>query len=96
MRKRLLLTAIFILSVVLVMAQNNRTNPDVADYFIKGYLSIERGNEGKLVYKLSQIDNQGLYFEDSHATRVGRENEKEENVLFLFSHASILAVSTQS
>ena len=72
------------MATLIAVAQNNRTNPDEAEYFIKGYLSIE----GKSVYKLSQIDNQGIYFENPHATRVGRENEKEENVLFQFSHAS--------
>lgn len=71
------------------MAQNqDRTNPNVADYFIKGDLSIEKGIDGKPVYKLSKIDSKGIYFEDPRATREGRENEKEENVLFQFSHAS--------
>ena len=87
MRKRLLLTAICALSMVMAVAQNNRTNPDVADYFIKGYLSIERGNGGKPVYKLSEIDNQGIYFEDPRATRVGTET-KFEDVFFQFSRAS--------
>ena len=87
MRKRLLLTTICVLSVMMAMAQNNRTNPDVADYFIKGYLSIERGNEGKPVYKLSEIDNQGIYFEDPRVTRFGEETP-DEDVLFKFSHAS--------
>lgn len=86
MRKRLLLTAICALSVMMTMAQN-RTNPDVADYFIKGYLSIERGNDGKPVYKLSEIDNQGIYFEDPRATRFGEETDLED-VLFQFSRAS--------
>ena len=67
------------------MAQ--RTNPDEADYFIKGYLSIERGQDGKPVYKLSEIDNQGIYFEDPRATRVGTET-KLEDVFFQFSRAS--------
>lgn len=65
----------------------NRTNPDVADYFIKGDLSIERGNDGKPVYKLSVIDNQGIYFENPRATRVGEETSLED-VLFQFSRAS--------
>ena len=73
------------LSVMMAMAQ--RTNPDVAEYFIKGYLSIEKGNDGKPVYKLSDIDNQGIYFEDPRATRVGAET-KFEDVLFQFSRAS--------
>lgn len=85
MRKRLLLTVICALSVLMAMAQ--RTNPDVADYFIKGYLSIERGPDGKPVYKLSEIDNQGIYFEDPRATRVGTETPLED-VLFQFSRAS--------
>ena len=85
MRKRFLLIVIYVLSVVLAMAQ--RTNPDEADYFIKGYLSIERGQDGKPVYKLSEIDNQGIYFEDPRATRVGTET-KLEDVFFQFSRAS--------
>ena len=85
MKKRVLLTMICALSVMMAMAQ--RTNPDVAEYFIKGYLSIEKGNDGKPVYKLSDIDNQGIYFEDPRATRVGAET-KFEDVLFQFSRAS--------
>lgn len=86
MKKRVLLTLICALSVMMVMAQN-RTNPDVADYYIKGNLSIERGIDGKPVYKLSVIDNQGIYFENPRATRVGEETSFED-VLFQFSRAS--------
>ena len=68
-------------------AQSNRTNPDVAKYYIKGNLSIEKGTDGKTVYKLSQIDNSGIYFEDPHATRIGEETSMED-VLFQFSRAS--------
>lgn len=85
MRKRVLLTVFCALSVMMAMAQ--RTNPDMAEYFIKGYLSIERGDDGKPVYKLSEIDNQGIYFDDPRATRVGAET-KFEDVLFQFSRAS--------
>ena len=70
-----------------MMAQSNRTNPDVANYYIKGNLSIEKGADGKTVYKLSQIDNLGIYFEDPHATRIGEETSLED-VLFQFSRAS--------
>lgn len=69
-----------------VMAQSNRTNPDNAQYFIKGNLSIEKGADGKTVYKLSQIDNSGIYFDNPYATRTGEETSKED-VLFQFSHA---------
>lgn len=86
MRKRVLLTLICALSLIMAMAQ--RTNPDVADYYIKGNLSIEKGIDGKPVYKLSVTDNQGISFENPRATREGRENEKEENVLFQFRRAS--------
>lgn len=72
---------------MLIAVAQNRTNPDVADYYIKGYLSIERGNDGKPVYKLSEIDNQGIYFEDPRATRVGAETNLED-VCFQFSRAS--------
>ena len=84
MRKRLLLTAICALSVVMAMAQN-RTNPDVADYFIKGYLSIERGNDGKPVYKLSDIQKRGISFDDPGALMKGEET-LDEDVMFEFTH----------
>lgn len=70
-----------------IMAQSNRTNPDNAKYFIKGNLSIEKGTNGKTVYKLSQIDNSGIYFENPYATRTGEETSLED-VLFQFSRAS--------
>ncbi|MBQ4398501.1 MAG: VWA domain-containing protein [Bacteroidales bacterium] len=85
MRKRLLLTAICVLSVVMAIAQNNRTNPDVADYFIKGYLSIERGNNGKPVYKLSDIQKRGINFDDPGAMMMGEET-LDEDVMFQFTH----------
>ena len=84
MRKRLLLIAICALSVMMAMAQN-RTNPDAADYFIKGYLSIERGPDGKPVYKLSNIQKQGINFDDPGSVMRGYETP-DEDVLFQFSH----------
>lgn len=87
MKHRLLLTLIGLAVSFSVMAQSNRTNPDVAKYYIKGNLSIEKGADGKTVYKLSQIDNSGIYFEDPHATRTGEETSLED-VLFQFSRAS--------
>lgn len=83
MRRKLLLTVVCAISVMLATAQS-RTNPDVADYFIKGYLSIERGNDGKPVYKLSNIDSQNIYFDNPRATRIGEET-KSEDVLFQFT-----------
>lgn len=83
MRKRLLLTFICALSVVMAMAQ--RTNPDVADYFIKGYLSIERGSDGKPIYKLSDIQKRGISFDDPGSVVRGFETDKED-VRFQFSH----------
>lgn len=74
-------------STMIVMAQSNRTNPDIARYFIKGNLSIEKGADGKAVYKLSQIDNSGIYFDNPSATRIGEETPLED-VLFQFSRAS--------
>ncbi len=85
MKKRLLLTAICALSMMMTIAQN-RTNPDVADYFIKGYLSIERGNDGKPVYKLSDIQKRGINFDDPGAVVRGRFETDLENVKFQFSH----------
>ena len=87
MKHRLLLTFIGVALSIGVMAQSNRTNPDVAKYYIKGNLSIEKGADGKTVYKLSQIDNSGIYFEDLHAPRIGEETSLED-VLFQFSRAS--------
>lgn len=87
MKHKLLLTFIGLAVSFSVMAQSNRTNPDVAKYYIKGNLSIEKGADGKTVYKLSQIDNSGIYFEDPHATRTGEETSLED-VLFQFSRAS--------
>lgn len=74
-------------STMIVMAQSNRTNPDIARCFIKGNLSIEKGSDGKTVYKLSQIDNSGIYFDNPSATRIGEETPLED-VLFQFSRAS--------
>ena len=79
------------MSVVMAMAQN-RTNPDVADYFIKGYLSIERGNNGKPVYKLSNIQKQGINFDDPGSIMRGYETP-DEDVLFQFSHYDILSLA---
>ena len=87
MKHRLLLTLIGLAISITAVAQSNRTNPDVAKYYIKGNLSIEKGANGKTVYKLSQIDNSGIYFEDPHATRIGEETSLED-VLFQFSRAS--------
>ena len=84
MKKRLLLTAICALSMMMTIAQN-RTNPDVADYFIKGYLSIERGNDGKPVYKLSDIQKRGISFDDPGSVVRGSETDRED-VRFQFSH----------
>ena len=86
MRHKLLLTFIGLSVSLTVMAQLNRTNPDVAKYFIKGNLSIEMGADGNTVYKLSQIDNSGIYFDNPYATRTGEETSKED-VLFQFSRA---------
>lgn len=86
MKHKLLLTFIGLAVSFTLMAQSNRTNPDVAKYFIKGNLSIEKGADGSAVYKLSQIDNSGIYFDNPYTTRTGEETSKED-VLFQFSHA---------
>lgn len=89
MKRRLLLTFIGLAVSFMAMAQSkqNRTNPDDAQYFIKGNLSIEKGANGQTVYKLSEIDNQGIYFDDPDAIRSG-EPTLLEDVLFQFSRAS--------
>lgn len=66
------------------MAQN-RTNPDVADYFIKGYLSIETGTDGKSIYKLSNIQKRGISFDDPGTIMMGEETLYED-VMFQFTH----------
>ena len=86
MKHRLLLTLIGLVVSFTVIAQSHRTNPDEARYYIKGNLSIERGADGKTIYKLSQIDNAGIYFDNPYATRIGEET-KLEDVLFQFSRA---------
>ena len=73
------------MATLVALAQNNRTNPDVADYFIKGYLSIERGNDGKPVYKLSDIQKRGISFDDPGAMMKGEET-LDEDVMFEFTH----------
>lgn len=87
MKRRLLLTLVGMVVSLMVVGQTNRTNPDDARYFIKGNLSIELGDNGKTVYKLSQIDNQGIYFDNPEMTRLGEETSLED-VLFQFSRAS--------
>jgi len=87
MKHKLLLTFIGLSITFGVMAQSNRTNPDVSKYYIKGNLSIEKGTNGKTVYKLSQIDNSGIYFDNPYEIRTGEETSLED-VLFQFSRAS--------
>ena len=84
MRKGILLTSICALSMMMAMAQN-RTNPDVAEYYIKGYLSIERGDDGKPVYKLSDIQKRGISFDDPGMMMWG-EKTTQEDVMFQFTH----------
>lgn len=80
----LLVASVFVMSY-LGNAQNVRTNPDKANYFIKGDLSIEMGNAGKPVYKLSEINSKGITFKDPGQFIIGKETDKED-VLFQFSH----------
>lgn len=80
----LLALSLFVVSYF-VEAQNVRTNPDKANYFIKGNLSIEMGNAGKPVYKLSDISSKGITFKDPGKFITGKETDKED-VLFQFSH----------
>lgn len=80
----LLVASVFVMSY-LGNAQNVRTNPDKANYFIKGNLSIEMGNAGKPVYKLSEINSKGITFKDPGQFIIGKETDKED-VLLQFSH----------
>jgi len=79
------------MSALMAMAQN-RTNPDVADYYIKGNLSIERGPDGKLIYKLSNIDKRGIIFDNPGSAMRGFVTD-EEDVRFRFAHYDILPIS---
>ncbi len=69
-----------------LMAQT-RTNPDNADYYIKGYLSIEKGQDGRPVYKLSNIQSKGISFDDPGSMMLGEETTQED-VMFQFTHYS--------
>lgn len=85
--KRLFLFAIGMMISIIVVAQS-RTNPDVAEYYIKGNLSINQGPNGKPVYKLSNILTRGISFDNSdnsNAIWIG-EDTKFEDVLFQFEH----------
>lgn len=86
--RKFLLSIFFVAIAVLGMAQTHkvRTNPDEADFYIKGDLSIEEIN-GKVVYKLSKVESQGIYFENK-TIREGFETDKED-VLFQFSRARV-------
>lgn len=81
----LLFVASFLLVTYFASAQNVRTNPNKANYFIKGNLSIEKGNDGKPLYKLSEINSKGITFKDPGQFIIGKETDKED-VLFQFSH----------
>ena len=74
--RKFLLSIFFVAIAVLGMAQTHkvRTNPDEADFYIKGDLSIEEIN-GKVVYKLSKVESQGIYFENK-TIREGFETDK--------------------
>lgn len=60
------------------MIAQTRTNPNNADYYIKGYLSIERGQDGKPVYKLSNIQSKGISFDDPGSTMMREETTQED------------------
>lgn len=66
---------------ILAMAQS-RTNPNVADYYIKGHLSINHG-----IYKLSRITTKGISFDKPDLIRIGEVTDRED-VLFQFDHYS--------
>lgn len=75
----LLLAASVMFAFGVSFAQTNKTNPDNAQYYIKGDLSIEGDS-----YKLSNITSQGITFEDPGPYIIGTETEKED-VRFVFS-----------
>lgn len=60
--KKLLFIFMGIVISVAAMAQVTATNPDQADYFIKGRMSVERGNDGTIVYRLYNVEKKGIYF----------------------------------
>ena len=94
--KRGFLFAIGMMFSIVAFAQSNgawgtstrfskRTNPDIAEYYIKGYLSIKQGN-----YNLNNILTRGISFDGSNnpdTVWIGKET-KLEDVLFQFEHYS--------
>lgn len=81
--KRLLLLAIGIMISVAAMAQVTATNPEEADYYIKGKLSVERNGKGGVTYKLTDVTKKGITF--SSYTMYGTEDG--ESVYFTMNEA---------
>ena len=77
--KRILLFAIGLLISITAIPQT-RTNPDLAEYYIKGHLSIKNG-----IYELSSIKTKGIRFDKPNMTRIG-DTTIYEDVLFQFDH----------
>lgn len=84
MRKRLLLTAICAMSVMMAMAQVNAAYPDEAEYFIKGRVSVEKNPNGGVDYKLYDVTSKGISFEQ-YQYYWGREDG--ESVYFTLNRA---------
>ncbi len=81
--KKFLLLALGIALSVAAKAQVNATNPDKAEYYIKGYLSVEDDGRGGVIYKLTQLDHKGIYFSGHSQKGV----EEDENVYFTLYEA---------
>lgn len=62
-----------------------RVDPDHANYYIKGDVSVSLGRDGSAVYRLSNIEKRGIFFDD-----IGTINgvPRSEDVCFQFSHAT--------
>lgn len=88
--KKVLLSILFVAITVWGMAQNkNRTTPDDADAYIKGYLSIKRNANGEVVYKLDTIRSQKITFKDPYKTRTAKKDESKELITFTFDEAKV-------
>lgn len=81
--KRFLLFAIGMMFSVAAMAQVSATNPEEADYYIKGYLSVERTSSGGVTYKLTDVSRKGITF----STYTMHGTEDGESVYFTMKEA---------
>lgn len=80
--KRFLLCVIGMMISVTIMAQV-ATNPDEAEYYIKGKLYVEDNGKGGVTFKLTDVEKKGITY--SGYTMYG--TEEKENVYFTLYEA---------